>query len=149
MRIFVSLVVAGLLSLSFHSAEPDPNPKGKSAEELYAILRGPWRPVDETCALSQLWLHRHEKATVDSANGSPWRLILRFSDRGSEGFEGTPEKVEIDSDWLRITLPPAAKGEKRETESVRLRKAGDKLEVRIVGGKFAGTHKLDRVPSKQ
>ena len=142
MRFLVAVVIVAVLA-----AEPE-KPQ-KSAEELYAALKGPWRAGDEKSPLQGVWLHRNEMAPVPPPGTSPWGVIVDFTRGSPEGYRGEPEKVQADGDGLKITLPPAGKEEKRGTRVLRISRDGDKLEVRVTGGCCEGTYTLKRVASKQ
>jgi hypothetical protein len=93
-------------------------------------------------------LHRYEKA-ASAPDDATWGVTLEFVDRSPEGYTGVPQRVEGEGDALTITLPPAGKGEKRGTRTLRLRKDGDKLKVRVIGGPFEETYELKRTTWKQ
>src|SRR5262245_32218628 len=136
------LLLAGLLSLAFAPApfprtsrdRPDP----EKVERLYATLGGTWR-TESDAPLDYLWLHRGEKAPENDQGGSPWRLALAFDANPRERFTGAPARIEADGDALKITLPPPEKGEDRGTRSLRICRVGDRLLVRVIGGRFEGT----------
>jgi hypothetical protein len=150
MRTLAVALVTGLLLLpgTRSGAVPLKSPAEKRAEDLYEAFRGPWRADDDKSPLSSLLLHRYEKA-ASAPDDATWGVVLVFVDRGAEGYTGVPQKVEGDGDALTITLPPAGKGEKRGTRTLRLRKEGDRLKVRVIGGPFEETYELKRSPSKQ
>jgi hypothetical protein len=106
-----------------------------------------WQAADEKSPLVSLWLHRREKAADPRPDGSPWGVILVFADRG-ERYEGAPAKVEADSTGLKIVLAPPGKREKRGAGTLRISKAGERLKVRVIGGKFQGTYWLDKARAK-
>jgi hypothetical protein len=150
MRTLPTVIVVSLLVLRVPGGAAEPEKDQKTVKELYKEVGGPWRADDEKSALTAVWLHRNEKAPIPpQGKAAEWGVILTFVDRGTEGYDGAPEKVEADCDALKITLPPAGEGEKRGTSTLRLKRVGDKLEVRVTGGQFAGTYELKRVPSKQ
>src|SRR5262245_64175836 len=92
----------------------------KTPEEMYESVKGPWQPTDEKSPLASMWLNRHEKGPEVGPNES-WHVILRFTGAGPEGYRGAPANVEVDGDGLKVTLPPAREGEKRETRALHLK----------------------------
>ena len=149
MSYLVSVLIAGILTSAPTVWGDEPRKPPKSPEELYEALKGPWRADDEKSPLGGFWLHRYEKAPVPPPGASPWGVLLDFRRGSAETYHGAPKKVETDGDGLKITLPPAGKGEKRKTHTLRIRRTGEQLEVRVTGGEAAGTYQLKRVPSKQ
>jgi len=69
MRFLVAVVIVAVLA-----AEPE-KPQ-KSAEELYAALKGPWRAGDEKSPLQGVWLHRNEKASSSISPAAAPRVIV-------------------------------------------------------------------------
>ncbi len=155
MRYLALLMLVGSVVNSGVGVRAEPEKDQKAIKKLYDAVGGPWRPEDENSSLTFFWLSRREKEPVppgessESPADSTWRLRLDFINKSPEGYDGAPEKVEVEGDGLTVTLVPPGKDEKRGTRTVRIRKDGDKLEVRVTGGKFEGTYKLKRVPSKQ
>jgi hypothetical protein len=149
MRGTAALLIVGVLISPITVRAAEPEKPQKAPEELYAALKGPWRADDEKSPLQGVWLHRNEKAPVPPPGASPWGVIVDFARGSPEGYRGEPEKVEADGDGLKVTLPKAGKDEKRGTRVLRIRRDGDKLEVRVTGGCCEGTYELKRVASKQ
>ena len=120
----------------------------KSPEKLYETFRGPWQTLDDKSPLSVFQLHRYEKAQLSKDFVPTWGVSLSFKNLSPESYSG-PVKVESEGDGLKIILPPPPKGEKREARYLHMKRDGDKLKLRVVGGDRAGTYELKRVNSKQ
>lgn len=146
-----AMALAAVLMVRPASTRSEPPARTKkTVGQLYAAhFPGPWGADGGKARLGGLWLHRNEKGRANRPNEGLWRINLNFAGGGPEGFRGTPEKVEADGDGLKITLPPAGKGEGRKTRVLRIQRAGNKLKVRVIGGRFEGAYELKRVPSKQ
>lgn len=141
MRRLLLLSTTALFALA---AGPD---RRGTAEDLYASLGGLWRPADEKAPLECFWLHRNEKGVEDGPNSSPWRVRLAFNPRGPDDYSGPAARVEADNGGLTVTLPAATAGGRPLV--LRIAKKGDKVLVRVTGGRFAGTYEVRRGPAKQ
>lgn len=149
MRYLKPLLVLSILVLALSAPGAEREKPAKTPEQLYGRLGGPWRSDDDKSPLAGVWLHRNEKSDPPSPKALPWSVILDFRGGSPEGYSGEPARVKVDGDGLKITLPPARVDEKRRTHTLRLQRDGDRLEVRVSGGRFAGTYHLKRVASKQ
>jgi hypothetical protein len=149
MRTLSAILLVSSLILPMSSGAAEPDKKDKTPQQLYKEVGGSWTATDEKASLSSLWLHRNEKAAIPPQEVAEWGIILTFTDRGQEGYRGEPEKVEVDGGELKITLPAPGEGDKRGTRTLRLKRVGDKLEVRVIGGQYAGKYELKRVANKQ
>jgi hypothetical protein len=149
MTLLAAVLIVGIPAPAPGVRGDEPGKARTSPEELYEALKGPWRADDEKSLLGGFWLHRHEKGPLPAPGASPWGVRLDFRRGGAETYRGAAAKVEADGYGLKISLPSAGQGETRTTRTLRVRRLGDKLEVRVTDGDAAGTYELRRAPSKQ
>jgi hypothetical protein len=148
-RLLLSLLAT--LTLAFAPApfprmdrgRPDP----QKVDRLYPTLGGMWQASEANAPLDYLWLHKGEKARPRKGE-SPWRLSFYFQGKQRERYDDAPARLEAEGAALKITLRPTGRRGQPGTRVLRIRKAGDRLLVRVNDGAFKGTYLLKRAPSK-